>query len=85
MDHRAEGAVTRRAAAGFINTAGSSKIVLIEVDADDVAAASVNGAVGKHFVRLHAVESVDSPILGDITIIHGEGRYKEDVKATVIA
>ena len=82
-----EGAITRRAAAGFTNTAGSSKIVLIEVDAADVAAASVNGAVGNHFVRLNAVESVNSPVLGGIMVIHGgsPSRYKEDVKATVIA
>ena len=78
-----EGAVTRRAVAGFVNAAGSSKIVLIEVAAAAVQAARVNGAVGNHFVRLQAVESVDNPVLGGIMIIHGLGRYKEDVKATV--
>jgi len=81
-----EGAITKAAATGFVTTAGSSKIVLVEAKAADVAAASVNSTVGNHFVRLTAVESVDSPVLGGITIeLGGPGRYVEDVKATAIA
>ena len=70
-----EGAITRQAAAGFVNTAGSSKIVLIEVAAEDVEGATVNGNRGNKFVRLNAVESVNSPVLGSIMIMHDEGRY----------
>ena len=81
-----EGAITRRAAAGFTTTAGSSKIVLVEVDAKDVAAASVNSAVGNKYVRLAAVEGVDSAVLGGVMAILGGSptRYAEDVKATVL-
>ena len=82
-----EGAITRAAAAGFTCTAGSSKIVLIEVDARDVAAASVNSIVGNHFVRLHSVEGVNDPVVAGVLAILGGGpnRYIEDINATVIA
>ena len=82
-----EGAITRRAAAGFVNTIGSSKIILIEVEAKDIQAASVNGAVGSKFVRLNSAESANSPVLGGIMIIHGgkPSRYLDDAKATVLA
>ena len=73
-----DGAITRRAAAGFTTTAGSSKIVLVEVDAKDLTA-------GKPNVRLVAVESVDSPVLGGILAIGGGGRYNKQINATIIA
>jgi len=82
-----DGAITRAAAAGFTVTAGSSKIILIEADAKDVAAASVNSTYGNHFVRLkQSAEPVNSPCLGGIMAILGGGpnRYIEDVNATVI-
>ena len=74
-----ESAITRRAAAGFVNTVGSSKIILIEVDAADLVA-------GDAFVRLDAAESVNDPVLGGILVILGgePTRYAEDVKATAI-
>jgi hypothetical protein len=78
-----DGAITRAAAAGFTVTAGSSKIILIEADAKDVAAAGNYG-----FVRLkQSAEPVNSPCLGGILAILGGGpaRYSEDVNATVIA
>lgn len=75
-----ESAITRRAAAGFVNTAGSSKIVLIEVDAEDLAEAGDYG-----FVRLHAVESVDSPVLGGIFVMAADGAAQEAVQPTIIA
>ena len=81
-----EGAITDAAVAGFTTTAGSSKIVLVEAKAEDVAAASVNSTVGNHFVRLHAVEGVNSAVLGGIHVVLGNpGRYTEDVKPTVLA
>jgi len=77
-----EGAIVRAAAAGFTVTAGSSKIVLIEADAKDVAAVS-----GRAFVRVkQTAEPVNSPCLGGLLAILGGGpnRYIEDVNATVI-
>ena len=81
-----DGAITAAAAAGYVSTVGSSRIVLVEVDAADVAAASVNSTTGNQFVRLHAVESADSPVLGGIHAVLGgkPTRYAEDVNATVI-
>ena len=75
-----DGAITRRAAAGFTTTAGSSKIVCVEVDAKDLPAGEPN-------VRLHLVESVNSPVLGGIMVVAGgkPTRYSEDVNATIIA
>lgn len=83
-----DGAITRAAAAGFTTTAGSSKIVLVEAEAKDVAAASVNSTYGNHFVRLkQSAEPVNSPCLGGILAILGGGpnRYAKSVNATVIA
>ena len=82
-----EGAITKAAVGGYTTTAGSSKVILVEAKAADVAAASVNSTVGNHFVRLAAVESAVSPVLGGIhAVLGGEpSRYLEDVKATVIA
>ncbi|MDP9192292.1 MAG: hypothetical protein M3P06_11395 [Acidobacteriota bacterium] len=75
-----EGAITRRAAAGFATTAGSSKIVLCEADAADCA------ALGFEFIRLKAVQVVDSAVLGGVmAILGGQIRYAEDINDTVIA
>lgn len=81
-----EGAITRATSAGFTCTAGSSKIILIEVDAADVAAANVNSTYGNHFVRLHSVEGVNDPVVAGLNVILGGGpnRYIEDINATVI-
>lgn len=73
-----QGAITRQAAAGFVYTVGSSKIIAIEVAAEDL-------ADGDAFVEITFVESVDSPVLGGVLVVAGEGRYKEDVSATILA
>ena len=72
-----EGAFTDRAAAGYVNRVGSSKILLYEVDT------SLLAASGYGYVRLKAVESVDSPVLGAILVI-GESREPGASKTTVI-
>ncbi len=72
-----EGAITAAAVAGFTTTAGSSKLVLVEVDT------SVLGPTGKGYVRLKAVESVDDPVLGGILVI-GESREPGASKTSVI-
>ncbi len=73
-----EGALTVAAAAGFATTAGSSQIYLIEVDTQEL------GDTGYQYVRLTAVEVVDDPVLGGISIIGYGGRYSQDVPATAI-
>lgn len=57
-----QGAVTPRAATGFVTTAGSSQMYAIQVHAEELA------NVGYRYVRLKAVEVVDSPVLGGIAI-----------------
>ena len=57
-----QGAVTPRAATGFATTAGSSQMYAVQVHAEELA------NVGYRYVRLKAVEVVDSPVLGGIAI-----------------
>jgi hypothetical protein len=73
-----QGALTARAAAGFATTAGSSQIYVIQVAAEAVAAA------GYHFVRLKAVEVVDSPVLGGIAIALAGPRFGGSTTSTEI-
>lgn len=73
-----QSAVTKRAAAGFVTTVGADRIVIIEVRAEDLVA-------GDGFVELEMDESVDSPVLGGVIAMFGQGRYKEDVTPTVLA
>jgi hypothetical protein len=74
-----QGALTARAAAGFATTAGSSQIYVIQVAAEELAAA------GYQFVRLKAVEVVDSPVLGGIAIALANPRFGGSTTATEIA
>jgi hypothetical protein len=78
-----QGAITRATSTGFVTTAGSSKIILVEVDAKDLAAVT---ASDRGFVELTAIESVDSPVLGGVMFIAGgrPNRYARSVSATVI-
>jgi len=73
----AEGAITARAATGYVGTAGSSKISLIEVREDALAAS------GYGYVRLKAAESVNDPVVGCILVI-GESKLPSASKATAI-
>lgn len=73
------GDVTAVAAAGFATTAGSSQIYVIRADAAHA------GALGYGFVRLKAVEVVNSPVLGGILIILEDARNKDRIPATAIA
>jgi len=66
------GALTDRAAAGYATVAGSNQIDVIEVDAAGL-------PDGKPFVRLHAVEVVDDPVLAGIMTILGDASYEEAV------
>jgi len=74
------GSVTAATTSGFTTTAGSSQIYAIEVDS--VALAADGNGYG--YVRLKAVESVNSPVLGGILIIQGEPRYASAVARTQV-
>ena len=73
------GAKVRRAAAGYVYTVGSSKMVLIEAEAKDL-------PTDYGFVRLNLVESVDSPVLACIFPVLGgqPSRYSRAEPATVV-
>jgi len=72
-----EGAIADGATTGFVDTAGSSKLIAIEVREDALAAS------GFGYVRLKAVESVNSPVLGGIVAI-GESKIPGALKPTAI-
>lgn len=71
------GAVQQATTAGFSTTAGSSQLYVIEADAAVMAS--------KPYIRLKAVETVDSPVLGGIVIEMLNPRYATDIPNTVIA
>lgn len=64
-----EGTLTAAATTGFTTTAGSSKIVVVSVAAQALAAS------GYGYIRLKAVESVNDPVLGGILIEQCCPRY----------
>lgn len=70
--------ITARSAAGYIPTAGSSKIILIEVRAQDLVA-------GDAFVEIEFDEAANAAVLGGVLALFAHGRYKEDVTPTVLA
>jgi len=63
---------------GFATVAGSSQLYVLEVESQRFPAA-------KPWVRLKAVEVVDSPVLGGILIEMLKPRYARQVPDTVIA
>ena len=74
----ATAAPARATSTGFLTTAGSGQIYSISVDADLLA------SLGYKFVRLKAVESVDSPVLlGVLALV--ETNTPCAIPATVIA
>lgn len=72
-----EGAITARATTGYVGTAGSSKISLVEVRADALAAS------GYRYIRLKAVESVNDPVVTAILIL-GEAKAARAIKESII-
>jgi len=72
-----EGAVTAAAAAGFATGAGSSEIYAIEAQADELS------SNGYGYVRLAAVEVVNSPVLGGVIIVMGKPRHTPTATAIV--
>lgn len=72
------GAVTEATTAGFTTTAGSSQLYVLEAKSQLLPAT-------KSWVRLKAVEVVDSPVLGGIIIELLKPRYAASIPATAIA
>jgi hypothetical protein len=73
-----EGTLTAATTSGFTTTAGSSKIVVVEVDSQEL------GDTGYGYVRLKSVESVDGACLGGILIELYQPRYPQATQATAI-
>lgn len=71
-------ALTAATTAGFTTTAGSAQIILIEADVAELAAS------GYGYIRLKAVEVVDSPVLAGILILMGEPRQSIGTSFTAI-
>lgn len=72
----AQGAVTQATAAGFTVAAGADKLVIIEVDPADC-------PDGKPYVRLVAVEVVDSPVTGAVLVVMSAPRYAATLDAAI--
>lgn len=66
------------AATGFATTAGSSQLYKVSVDAEALAVS------GYKYVRLTAVEVVDSPVLGGIMVTLLTPRYDRAVQESAI-
>lgn len=74
----AHGAVTAATAAGFATTAGASEMYFVVVSADDLV------STGYAWVRLKAVEVVDSPVTGGIAILLDQPSRPLNHSATAI-
>jgi hypothetical protein len=72
------GTYTAAASTGFTTTAGSSQVYVVDVPADKMS------GTGKQYLRLKAVESVNSPVLGGILIVAGDLRFSVDTDTTII-
>ena len=73
-----EGAITDATTTGFVTTAGSSHVYMIEASSEEM------GDTGYGYVRLTAVESANDPVLGGIMILGLGSRYAQDVPATAV-
>lgn len=72
------GNLTEATTSGFSTTAGSNHIYAIEVDPRDV-------PDGYPWVRIKAVETVDSPVLGGIMWLPYDFRFNGDSLGTVLS
>jgi len=73
------GPLTDATSSGFLTTAGSNQIVVIEVDAEAL------GPSGYQFIRAKFVEGTDSPVLGTVLVRLSGARYGQSADATVIS
>jgi len=68
------GALTASAATGYTTTAGANKVIVVEVNADELAADSP-------YVRLQLTEVADSPCLAGVVAILSGPRYPQSTLA----
>lgn len=73
------GALTAATTTGFATTAGSGEVYIVEVDTAEL------GDTGYNYIRLKAVEVVDSPVLGGILAVLSCPRYVQSVMGAAIA
>lgn len=73
-----EGTLTLAATTGFLTTAGSAQIYLVEIKKEQLAAS------GYRYCRLKCVEGTDSPILGGIIVLQGNPVYPQAQHTTTI-
>lgn len=80
-------AVQSATTAGFLSTAGSDQLYIIEVDADAVLAAGQAATTPYDAVgcRLKCVEGTDAAMVGAILVIGSEQRVSGQATATFIA
>lgn len=71
------GSVTAATTSGFVTTAGSGDMYIIEVNAQKLAAS------GYAYAHLKMVESVDSPVLGTVIAIETNLRYADETSDIV--
>lgn len=72
------GTLTAATTSGFTTTAGSNKMVEIEVDAAELAAS------GYQYIRLKSVEVVNSPCLAGVLIELYRSKYGRNTSTTAI-
>lgn len=73
-----QGAINTATSTGFATTAGSSQIYLIEANVEELLAS------GYEYVRLKAVEVVNSPVLGGIAVLLSGNRFGPSSTLTTI-
>jgi len=73
------GALTNATTSGFTTTAGSSRIVLVYANAEDLASS------GYKNIRLKMVEDTNSPVVGAVLAILDTAKYEKEISNTVIA
>lgn len=73
-----EGTFTAAPSTGYVTTAGSSKMIVISIHSQALAAS------GYGYARLTSVESVASPVLGGIIVMMSGGRDVYDKHATAL-
>lgn len=73
-----EGAVTLATTAGFLTTAGSGRLICVEVRADQLA------STGFRYARAKFVEVTDSPVLGGVLVVLGEPRNRQRIAPSAI-
>lgn len=71
------GTVTSGATTGFLTTAGSSDMYIIEIDAKAIAAS------GYHYAALKMVEGTASAVLGSVLCMATDDRWSDDTSDIV--